>query len=150
MKASAKFPRKKKKRLPLLRCIDAPEKSQPKWGAESLKKLAELLPVGSEVTLNGDKTDLYHRTVAEIINKSKINVNKKMVEIGYAVFYPFQKGCSEYAELEKVARKSLLGVWSDSKFQAPWDYRAQNVLLEDFFILWIYLFIYSEKIFFAL
>lgn len=110
-----------------VRCIDAPEKSQPKWGAESLKKLLQLLPTGSDVTLNVDKIDLYGRVVAEIITKAKINVNKKMVEIGQAVHYPFQKGCDAYADLEKTAKKNKIGVWSDPTFQLPWTYRENNV-----------------------
>jgi micrococcal nuclease len=92
-----------------------------------LKKLSELLPVNSEITLTSEKTDLYLRTVSEVITKNKVNVNKKMVELGLAVHYKFQKGCDEYADLESVARKNKLGVWADSGFQMPWDYREKNV-----------------------
>jgi endonuclease YncB( thermonuclease family) len=68
------------------------------------------LPVGAEVTLSGGKTDLYGRTVSEILNKDKQNVNKKMVELGLAVHYMFQRGCEEYGQIEKSAKKAKLGV----------------------------------------
>lgn len=106
-------------------CIDAPEKSQDRWGAESLKKLNELLPVGSKVSLIVANQDLYGRTVGEIINNKGININRKMVELGLAIYYPFQKGCTEYKDLEKTAKQSKLGVWSDKNFEFPWDYRKR-------------------------
>lgn len=55
-----------------------------------------------------------------------------MVEIGYVVHYKFQKGCNDYALLEKGAQSSKLGVWGDSKFEMPWDYRQRMVNLIDY------------------
>jgi endonuclease YncB( thermonuclease family) len=81
----------------------------------------------SEVYLTTEKTDLYMRTVSEVITKNKMNVNKKMVEIGMAVHYPFQRGCEDYAALEKVAKKNKHGVWADPSFDLPWNYREKQV-----------------------
>jgi endonuclease YncB( thermonuclease family) len=95
-----------------------------------------MLPINTEVTLTSEKIDLYLRTVSEVITKAgKVNVNKKMVELGMAVHYKFQKGCDEYAELEKVAKKSQKGVWADSSFVMPWDYREQQVSRPKLFFL---------------
>lgn len=107
-------------------CIDAPEKSQGKWGTWSLTNMSALLPVGTKVGLIGSKLDQYNRTVAELINHKGVNVNKKLVEMGLAVHYRFQRGCDEYRVIEKKAKKAKKGVWSDPKFEMPWDYRKKN------------------------
>ncbi len=41
------------------------------------------------------------------------------------VWYKFQKGCDDYKEIEKKAKKSKLGIWSDPSFEMPWDYRTK-------------------------
>ncbi len=94
---------------------------------KTIYKNRELLPLYTNVTLNGSTTDLYNRTISQIINNKGININKIMVEIGLAVVYPFQKGCNDFKKIEEVAKKSKIGVWSDPKFEMPWDYRKHNV-----------------------
>jgi hypothetical protein len=69
---------------------------------------------------------LYGRTVAEVINQKNVNINRKMVEIGLAIYYPFQKGCLDYKDLERQAKSTKSGVWSDPNFEMPWDYRERN------------------------
>ena len=69
---------------------------------------------------------MYNRTLAEIININGININKKMVESGMAIYYPFQNGCKEYQELESFPKKSKIGLWSDANFELPWDYRKRE------------------------
>jgi hypothetical protein len=91
-----------------------------------LNENSELLPIGSKVTLQGSNRDLYGRTVAEVINQKNVNINRKMVEVGLAIYYPFQKGCNDYKDLEKQAKSTKSGVWSDPNFEMPWDYRARN------------------------
>ena len=49
-----------------------------------------------------------------------------MVEIGLAIHYPFQKGCLDYKDLERQAKSTKSGVWSDPNFEMPWDYRERN------------------------
>jgi len=107
-------------------CIDAPEKSQGKWGEWSLTNMSALLPVGTKVGLIGSQTDLYNRTVAELVNHKGVNVNKRIVEMGLAVHYRFQRGCDAYKTIEAKAKKTKKGVWSDRKFVMPWDYRKKN------------------------
>lgn len=88
----------------------------------------ELLPLHSQVKLAGSTTDLYNRTLAEVINSKGVNTNLKMMEIGMVVFYPYQKGCKNYKQMEKKAKKSKKGVWSDKNFVKPWDYRKTAVI----------------------
>jgi len=108
-------------------CIDAPEKSQAPWGERSLDKLREFLPINSDVTLLENKKDVYGRTLSHVINSKGVNVNKRMVEVGMAVHYASQRECNkEFSGLEATAKKAKTGVWSDSKFEMPWDYRKKN------------------------
>lgn len=48
--------------------------------------------MNTNVTLIGSSTDMYNRTLAQIVNKNGININKKMMELGLVVMYPGQKG----------------------------------------------------------
>lgn len=73
---------------------------------------------------------MYNRLIAEITNAKGQNVNKKLVEMGLCVHYPFQKGCDDYKKIEEEAKKAKRGVWSDKNFKMPWDYRKENVSAE--------------------
>jgi len=106
-------------------CIDAPEKSQAPWGERSLNKLKELLPINSEVTLISDKKDIYNRTLSQIVTSSGVNINKKMVELGMAVYYSSQRDCKDFASIETTAKKNKVGIWSDKTFEMPMDYRKR-------------------------
>ena len=55
-----------------------------------------------------------------------MNINRKMVESGMAVYYPFQSGCKEFQDLESVPKKNKVGVWADSNFELPWNYRRRE------------------------
>lgn len=107
-------------------CIDAPEKSQEKWGKISTDRLKELLPLYSKVTLIGSKLDMYNRTLAEVVNSNGTNTNLQMMEEGMVVFYPYQKGCKEFRDMEAKAQKGKKGVWQDKNFEKPWDYRKKS------------------------
>lgn len=88
-----------------------------------------MLPIKTNVSLMGCLKDPYGRTVAEVLNHKGENINKKMLELGYAVVYPYQKGCDEYHEIQKKAKHHKLGVFSDPTFQNPWEYREKMVKL---------------------
>ena len=72
-------------------------------------------------------TDMYNRTVAEVINVNSSNINMEMMRVGLVILYPFQKGCGHYKPVENKAKELKLGVWSDPKFELPWDYRKRMV-----------------------
>ena len=72
------------KRLTIrLACIDAPEMAQGAYGEQSRALLANLAPVGSDVTLKVVDTDRYGRTVAEI-SRGGQSLNLRMVRRGQA------------------------------------------------------------------
>jgi endonuclease YncB( thermonuclease family) len=60
-----------------------------------------------------------------VVNSEGVNVNLKMMETGMAAFYPYQKGCNEFRSLERQAKNFATGIWSDSNFELPWEYRRR-------------------------
>ena len=111
-----------------LACIDAPEMSQQPYGIRSRQFLQDLLPIGSDVTVQIQTKDRYGRTVAELINNHG-NINQQMIRRGHAFAYRrYLQQCdsSEYLRIENEARNSKLGIWSvgSDGIQRPWDYRS--------------------------
>lgn len=100
--------------------IDAPEKGQDHGtkATEALKKLV----LGKTVTIKQTGTDKYGRVLAYVICDG-VEVNQKLVEDGWA--WHFTKyNCEErFAEAEKEARKSRIGLWEHDQPIAPWDWR---------------------------
>jgi endonuclease YncB( thermonuclease family) len=87
--------------------------------------LRKLIPLNSKVTLKGQKKDKYRRTLALVVNSEGVNVNLKMIEIGMAALYPYQSGCNDFKSMERQAKNSATGIWSDSSFELPWEYRRR-------------------------
>ena len=81
--------------------------------------------MNSIVTLEHTSIDQYQRTLAEIVTSEGVNINRRMAEIGLTIYYPFQSGCTEFRQYEAIAKSGKLGVWSDSKFELPWEYRKR-------------------------
>jgi endonuclease YncB( thermonuclease family) len=108
--------------------IDAPEKSQP-YGAVSKVALSNLV-FGKQVIAVSNKIDKYGRTVATVY-LSKINVNLAMVQKGMAWVYRLYARNKAYYTMENYARKYKLGLWSQTKPQAPWDYRKAKLNQSD-------------------
>ena len=109
-----------------LKCVDAPEKGQSPFGAQSSKTLASLLPVGSYVELRGKTSGGFGRIAAEIVRNGS-NVNLKMVRSGQAfVYWKYLSGCnrSAYSSAERQAKSQQIGVWSiPNGIQRPWNFR---------------------------
>ncbi|MCP9778378.1 thermonuclease family protein [Cyanobium sp. Tous-M-B4] len=108
-----------------LACIDAPETAQTPYGLKARTYLQQRLPIGREVNLNIKTTDLYGRSVAEVI--SEININLAMVEDGQAFAYrQYLSGCNakEYLDAEYRASRRRFGVWQvEGGITRPWDFR---------------------------
>jgi len=103
--------------------IDAPESSQP-HGKASKANLSDLV-FGKNVEVDPTDTDKYGRTVARI-SVGGISANAKQLRDGYAWLYrKYCDGpmCSEWAGLEALAKKSKVGLWSDTSPTAPWEWR---------------------------
>ncbi|MBI4848432.1 MAG: thermonuclease family protein [Nitrospirae bacterium] len=112
--------------------IDAPEIShngkpgQP-YGNAADRELSNLvLRETVDVTLTGKSS--FDREIC-IIRKMGIDINREMVERGYAWAYreylsgPYK---SEYIDAETGARKMRRGLWQQMNPQPPWEFRHKR------------------------
>ena len=116
-------------------CIDAPEKKQA-LGIESRDYLRSLLAKNPNKLIVVEKErEGYRRMVAEIFiptgkGDEEIPISGMMIKDGMAYYYAqYSKNCSDnaerYAQLEKEAQRSRLGVWKYNGLK-PWEYRKAN------------------------
>jgi endonuclease YncB( thermonuclease family) len=116
-------------------CIDAPEKKQD-LGIASRDYLRSLLNTNPEklVVMKKEK-DRYGRTVAEVFiptgkGDEEVPVNGMMIKSGMAYYYAeYSKNCEDnatiYANLEKEAQRSRVGVWKNPNSMKPSEFRKR-------------------------
>ena len=98
-------------------CYDSENKAYP-CGKEvylALKKLVGTRPVRCEKVI----IDKYRRQVS-VCWLGKVNLNRWMVENGWAVAYT--KYTDIYVPYEQQARQQRVGLWQ-GRFYKPWDWR---------------------------
>ncbi len=106
--------------------IDAPELGQP-FGNASKRFLSSNV-AGQTVCIQGNKIDRYQRLVGKIM-LNQIDINLEVVKAGLAWHYKKYQSeqsagdRSAYSQAENSARSALLGLWSEPKPIAPWDWR---------------------------
>jgi len=100
--------------------IDAPEKKQA-FGQQSKKSLSNIC-YKKPVIVHEKGKDKYRRTLARL-NCGGIDANAEQVRRGMA--WAFTKYLTDpaIADLEKAARESKTGLWSQPNPIAPWDFR---------------------------
>ena len=104
--------------------IDCPEKKQP-FGSKA-KQFASDICFGKYVVVKSEgKKDRYNRIIAEIILQDDTNLNKELVKNGLAWHFKKYSDNQEYSELEISARDKKIGIWSEPKPTAPWDWRKK-------------------------
>ena len=102
--------------------IDCPEKKQP-FGSKA-KQFASDICFGKTVTVKTQgKTDRNKRIIGEIILQDGTNINKELVRNGLAWHFRKYSNDNEYSQLETEARQKQVGLWSDKKPIAPWEWR---------------------------
>jgi endonuclease YncB( thermonuclease family) len=109
--------------------IDAPEIDQSctreghAWacGEEAADQLRRLVR-GRELRCDPVGTDQYGRTLARCY-QGGVDINRLMVESGYAVAY--RKYSSEYVAVEEQAKAAKRGIWA-STFELPSVYRQEG------------------------
>lgn len=109
--------------------IDAPEKGQA-CGMRSKQALSDQI-FGRAVSCNSSKRDRYGRMIGKI-SLAGVDINKRMISIGYAWHYksyaseqPVADRAS-YANAEVQARGSSAGLWKDCDRTPPWEYRRNR------------------------
>ncbi|SDX54446.1 Endonuclease YncB, thermonuclease family [Thiocapsa roseopersicina] len=110
-----------------LSAVDAPESKQP-FGAKAKRALSALV-AGETVSVEWRKIDRYDRRVGVLILDGT-DVNLALVRAGFAWWYRAYAGEQSardrqlYEAAEQAARREGLGLWSDPRPIAPWDWRA--------------------------
>ncbi|MEH2329689.1 thermonuclease family protein [Nostoc sp.] len=125
-------------------CVDAPEiahtnkekqskrisdRNQFTWGVKAQERVQQLVQQGGDrVTLNITDSDRYGRKIAEVRLKNGTFVQQILVQEGLAkVYRPYLNKCPSkdlVQQAEAKAKEQRLGVWSDTKFVNPWEYRS--------------------------
>jgi endonuclease YncB( thermonuclease family) len=116
-------------------CIDAPEKKQA-LGIESRDYLRSLLAKNPNKLIVVEKErEGYGRMVAEIFvptgkGDEEIPISGMMIKEGMAYYYAqYSKNCSDnaerYAQLEKEAKRSRVGVWKNPNAMKPSEFRKR-------------------------
>ncbi|MGE3387632.1 MAG: thermonuclease family protein, partial [Bdellovibrionales bacterium] len=115
--------------------IDTPEthfndKSQGEWAFRAAARLKQLLPKGAEVQVELDRfaCDSRGRTLA-YVHKNGVNLNRLMIEEGWAVNYcvaPNFKHCEEYGAVVEKNIVQKRGFLADPGVQLPYLFREQG------------------------
>ena len=103
--------------------IDAPELSQ-EFGDKSRFLLSRLIEK-KKMIVSVVNEDRYGRLIGTVFIDG-LDINAVMLKNGAAWHYKDFDKSMEYAELESLARKERLGLWSSRSIMAPWEYRKQN------------------------
>ncbi len=105
-----------------LASIDAPERNQ-KFGQSAHAHLAAIIK-GQAARVFQTDTDRYGRVVAFVLTAgSGTDVNATMVSEGYAWHAINHSADPTLTELQRQAKASQRGLWSQPSPVAPWDYR---------------------------
>ena len=110
--------------------IDAPELSQGQYGYDAKEKLEDILPVGTEVTVETDvrPRDTYKRLLGYVYLPDGRMVNEEMALTGYVtalVYPPNVKYVERIRNAVAEARRARRGLWATRFFDcSPRDYRA--------------------------
>ncbi|MBG1258834.1 thermonuclease family protein [Nostoc commune] len=125
-------------------CVDAPEiahtnkekqskrtsdRNQFTWGVKAQERVQQLVQQGGDrVTLNITDSDRYGRKIAEVRLKNGTFVQQVLLQEGLAkVYRPYLNKCPSkdlVQQAEAKAKEQRLGIWSDTKFVNPWEYRS--------------------------
>lgn len=106
--------------------IDCPEKGQA-YGKKA-KQATSAFVFGKDVRLQTFGKDKYGRTIADVLLPDGTNVNHMLVKEGWCWWYrKYAPGNVILEELERRARGSGLGLWSDPTPIPPWVYRKTTL-----------------------
>jgi len=100
--------------------IDTPERGQP-FGNNAKQYLSELI-MGKQIEYEPLDTDRYDRVIAETyVSGNRIGL--LLVQTGLAWHYEKYSDDESLRAAQFKAQELKLGLWSDNRFVAPWDWR---------------------------
>jgi len=101
--------------------IDCPEGDQT-YG-EIAKLHLELLILNKTVIIKEKYKDKYGRTVAEVFLSDK-DIGLEMIRVGLAWHFKKYSSDSGYSNVETIAQRNKIGLWSLPNPVPPWEYRS--------------------------
>lgn len=107
--------------------IDCPEKKQP-FGQKA-KQYASDLAFKQIVEVEEITKDRYGRTIALVILPGGQLLNSELIRAGLAWVYTRyckRAECREWSILDKAAKESQIGLWSDPHAMPPWKWRKKK------------------------
>jgi endonuclease YncB( thermonuclease family) len=111
-----------------LQGIDAPEKAQA-FGAKSKQALYEMVH-GKTVQVSFEKSDKYGRILGKVLLDGQ-DICHQQIKAGLAWHYKKYQNQQplvdrdDYSASETAAKSEKLGLWSDPRPVAPWDFRKR-------------------------
>jgi endonuclease YncB( thermonuclease family) len=103
--------------------VDCPESSQP------FGKVAKVFTSGQvamkNVTYEIVTKDQYGRTVAKVFYNGKY-LSEEIIKNGMGWQYKRHSTSKKLAALEQLAKDNKIGLWSDKRAVAPWEYREMK------------------------
>ncbi len=105
--------------------VDCPEKKQD-FGQKAKKFTSEMV-FGNNVVVEVRGRDKYGRSIGVVSVDDKF-LNEELLRNGLAWwYYHFAKDQMRYKELQDLARKNKVGIWSANHPIPPWEFRKKRV-----------------------
>ena len=103
--------------------VDCPESSQA-FGNRAKQFTAN--EVGNKIiTYKVDSKDRYGRSIAKVFYDGKY-LSKEIIKNGFGWHYKRHSTSKKLAALEQLAKDNKIGLWSDKRAVAPWEYREMK------------------------
>ncbi len=104
--------------------IDTPELAQA-FGRNAKQATSDLC-AGETVTVLQTGTDSYDRVLAHVILPDGRDLNRELVQQGYAWWYRHYSSDQSLGDLEADAKSNKRGLWADPNPTPPWDWRVAD------------------------
>ncbi len=104
--------------------VDCPENRQP-FG-KNAKQFTSSQVFGKNVTFYRVGKDRYRRTIAKIFYDNEKYLSAEIIKAGFGWWYYKASKNFKLKDVEILAKKKKLGLWSDKNAVAPWDFRKMR------------------------
>ena len=102
--------------------IDAPERGQP-FGNNAKQFVSDQI-FGKQIRIVDFGRDRYDRMIADLYRDGEtMSVNAALVHAGLAWHYTKYSSDETLTAAQREAEANQLGLWSDPRYVAPWDWR---------------------------
>ena len=102
--------------------IDAPERGQP-FGNNAKQFVSDQI-FGQQIRIVDFGRDRYDRMIADLYRDGEtMSVNAALVHSGLAWHYTKYSSDETLTAAQREAEANQLGLWSDPRYVAPWDWR---------------------------